>query len=74
MNTAEQVLDKFEQLPVEQQQEVLDFVEFLAHKNTPNVPRHNPLGLWSGYSPELSEDEIDHARKEQWDRFPTEDV
>ncbi|MBW4564498.1 MAG: DUF2281 domain-containing protein [Mojavia pulchra JT2-VF2] len=40
MNIEQSVLQKMRSLPVEKQQEVLDFVEFLAQKN--QVKRPNP--------------------------------
>lgn len=74
MTIREQLLSKIEQLSPDQQREAMDYVESLQKKRTHKVPLHNPLGLWAGLSPDITEEELSAARKEMWGRFPTEDI
>jgi Protein of unknown function (DUF2281) len=47
MNIEQAVLEKLRQLPLDKQQELLDFVEFLYQKMTPKSPLRSVRGLFS---------------------------
>lgn len=66
MNIEQTVIEKLRALPVERQQEVLDFVEFLERKTTTPRPRRSLEGLWADLGIELTEEDIAEARREMW--------
>jgi hypothetical protein len=70
----DRVAQKLHSLPYEKQQEVLDFVEFLAQKSQPKRPRRNVRGLWADLDIKVSDEDIAEARREMWGNFPREDV
>jgi hypothetical protein len=67
--------EQLRDLPVEKQQEVLDFAQFLGAKFGEEVPR-KPLksmrGILKHTGISISAEEIDEARKEMWGNFPRE--
>ena len=69
MSLEQALLDKIRQLPVEQQQELLDFAEFLQQKVIPKRPLRSLKGLWSDWKVDISEEDIAQARKEMWSKF-----
>jgi len=73
MSVIESIVERVEHLPVERQREVLDFAEFLQHKEKSNgvKPRRSLEGMWKGV--EISAEDIDEARREMWGNFPRED-
>ncbi|MDQ3181087.1 MAG: DUF2281 domain-containing protein [Acidobacteriota bacterium] len=74
MTVIESLVEQVENLPIERQREVLDFVEFLQHKEKSNgeKPRKSLRGLWKGV--DISAEDIDEARREMWGNFPREDI
>jgi hypothetical protein len=60
-------------LPPEKQQEVLDFVQFLAQRTTA-AERRNPEGMFNHLNISITEEDIDEARREMWGNFPREDI
>ena len=60
------VLEKLRQLPVEKQQEALDFIAFLESQQTAPLPRHNPIGLLADLNLDLTAEDIAEARREMW--------
>lgn len=60
-NITEQVVEKLNELPVEKQQQVLDFVEFLVQKNQPLK------SIWDKIN-EITKDVPD----EVWDNLPAD--
>jgi hypothetical protein len=74
VNIEQAVLEKLRQLPVEKQQEVLNFAEFLHQKITPKPPLRSVKGLWSSLDIDITEEDIAQARKEMWGNFPEEDI
>ncbi|MFQ4146176.1 DUF2281 domain-containing protein [Chlorogloeopsis sp. ULAP02] len=66
------VLIALQELPIEKQQEVLDFVEFLKMRMSPKTHR-NLRGLWADLQVDLTEDDITEAKHEMWGHFP-EDI
>ncbi len=71
MTLQEALLDTVQQLPPEQQQEVLDFAEFLKHRGK-NTSRRQIKGLWSDLDFDLTEADLAEARQEMWGNFPRE--
>ncbi len=75
MDIPQAVLETLRVLPLEKQQEVLDFVEFLNVKRGPTKrPRRDWIGTAVDLSVELTEEDIAQARHEMWGHFPREDV
>ena len=76
MDTTELVMQKVRQLPPQQQQEILDFIEFLLqkHQRLEKVPPLSPFGLWADLKIDLTEADIVQTRQEMWGNFPREDI
>lgn len=74
MNLEQAVLEKLRTLTPDKQQEVLDFAEFLNHKNPPKRPLKSVKGLWADLKVDITEEDIAQARKEMWGNFPREDI
>ncbi len=70
MTIEELVLQKLRDLPPEQKQEVLNFVESLREKNGAKKPRRSLLGLWADLDVHITEEDIAEARREMWGNFP----
>ena len=66
----EAVVAKLRELPVDKQQEVLDFASFLGTKQMRR--RKSLYGLWKDLNISISEEDIAKARKEMWGNFPRE--
>ena len=73
MNIEQAVLEKMRQLPVDKQQEVLDFTEFLYQKMVKR-PLRSVKGLCADIKVDITEEDISQARKEMWGNFPREIV
>ena len=64
------VIEKLRELPVEKQQEVADFVEFVHHRSVPKRPRRSLEGLWKGlHEQPVTEEDIAEARREMWGSY-----
>ncbi|MBG1270366.1 DUF2281 domain-containing protein [Nostoc sp. WHI] len=74
MNIEQAVLEKLRQLPIDKQQEVLNFADFLHQKITPKPPLRSVKGLWAGLDIDITEEDIAQARKEMWGNFAEEDI
>lgn len=74
MNLEQAVLEKLRELPPNQQQEVLDFAEFLQQKNFIKRPLKSVKGMWAHLDLDITEEDITQARKEMWGNFPREDI
>jgi Protein of unknown function (DUF2281) len=74
MNLEQAVLDKLRELPPNQQQEVLDFAEFLQQKNILKQPLKSVKGMWANLDMDITEEDIAQARKEMWVNFPRGDI
>jgi mRNA-degrading endonuclease RelE of RelBE toxin-antitoxin system len=70
MTIEQQVLEKLRDLPPEKQKEVLDFVDFLKEKTSPEKPRRSLRGLWADLNINITEEDIAQARREMWGNFP----
>jgi hypothetical protein len=62
------------QLPVDKQQELWDFVEFLAQKMMVKFPLRSVRGLCVDLKVDITEADIAEVRKEMWGNFPREIV
>jgi hypothetical protein len=74
MNLEQAVLEKLRELPPNQQQEVLDFAEFLQQKNILKRPLKSVKGMWANLDMDITEEDITEARKEMWGNFPRGDI
>lgn len=61
-------------LPPEKQQELLDFADFLASRYQDKRPRRSSRGLWADLGIDITDEDIEDARREMWARFPREDI
>ena len=73
MNLEQAVLDKLRTLPLDKQQEVLDFAEFLQQKTLIKKLLKSVKGMWNNLDIDITEEEIAQARQEMWGNFPRED-
>lgn len=65
------VVATLRQLSPEQQQEVLDFTEFLRQKQPKSLPRRSRLkGACADLKLHITEEAIATARQEMWGNFP----
>ncbi|MBF2056636.1 MAG: DUF2281 domain-containing protein [Cyanobacterium sp. T60_A2020_053] len=73
MTLQETVLNDLQKLTIEEQKEVLDFIQFLQFKknNQPQVKKQIK-GLWKQFNLSISEADIAEARQEMWGNFPRE--
>ena len=74
MTIKECLLTQLEQLPLDQQQELLNFAEFLAQKSSSKRPLKTIRGLCADLKVDITEEEIKQARKEMWGSFATEEL
>lgn len=74
MTVIENLVEQVKNLPIERQREVLDFVEFLNHKEKSNggKPLKSLEGMWKDV--DISREDIDEARREMWGNFPSKDI
>ncbi|MDX2254116.1 MAG: DUF2281 domain-containing protein [Pseudanabaenaceae cyanobacterium bins.39] len=57
-------------LPIDKQQALLEFAEFLQAKTMPKSPSKSIKGLWANADIDLTEEELTTTRKEMWANFP----
>ena len=74
MNIEQAVLEKLRQLPIDKQQELLNFAEFLYQKNIPKSPLRSVRGLCADLAVDITEEDITQARQEMWGNFPRDIV
>lgn len=74
MSINKSLLEKLNNLPLEKQREVLDFVESLEKEAARRRPRRSLKGLWADLGVRVSLEDIAEARREMWGGFPREDV
>ncbi|NEP60551.1 MAG: DUF2281 domain-containing protein [Symploca sp. SIO2G7] len=70
MSIEEAVLEKLRQLPLDKQQELLDFAEFLHQKIMIKPSLSSVKGLCADLKVDITEEEIAEVRKEIWGNFP----
>ena len=73
MSIEQAIVENLRVLPLEKQQEVLDFVEFLKTKSRLKVTRRSVKGLCADLGIHITEEDIAQARQEMWESFPKED-
>lgn len=66
MTIEETVLEKVKVLPLNRQQEVLDFVEFLESKEAVKSPRRSLKGALADLNIKITDEDIREARNEMW--------
>lgn len=66
------VIENMRDLPLDKQQEVLDFVHFLRHRVAAPRQRRSMKGLWTNVH--ITNQDIADARRDMWGNFPREDV
>ncbi|MFN5835342.1 MAG: DUF2281 domain-containing protein [Pseudanabaena sp.] len=57
-------------LPIDKQQALLEFAEFLQAKTATKNPSKSIKGLWANADINLTEEELSTNRKEMWATFP----
>ena len=72
MNIEQNVIQKLRQLPIEKQQELLDFAEFLYQKEATKPKLQSIKGLCADLKIDITKEDIDRAREEMWKNFPKE--
>ena len=72
MNIEQTVIQKLRQLPIEKQQELLDFAEFLYQKYTTKPKLQSIKSLCADLKIDITKEDIDRAREEMWENFPRE--
>ncbi|WP_449418963.1 DUF2281 domain-containing protein [Phormidium nigroviride] len=70
MTVEESVLQNLRELPPDQQQEVLNFVQILRQKSSPKPSRRSLYGLWSDLEIDITSADIAEVRQEMWGNFP----
>lgn len=78
MDLVKEITVKTNALPFELQREVLDFVEFIAHKNqsaaeTKQTPFRSVRGILKHRNLENLEQNLSEVRREMWQNFPREE-
>jgi len=73
MNLAQQILERVQSLPPDQQKKVLDFADSLRTRLA-GGPRRKLKGLWADLGVSISEEDIAEARRELWKDFPRGDL
>ena len=74
MSLEQQILQDLHSLPADKKQEVLDFVQFLKHKEPVKRPLRSVEGLCADLGIHITAEDIDQARREMWGNFPREDI
>lgn len=74
MDTTDAIASKLRVMAPHRQREVLDFVEFLEHKDAAKRPLRSVEGLWADQSVDITAEDIARARREMWGNFPKGDI
>ncbi len=74
MSTIETLQERISRLPPEKQQLLLEFVEFLLQRANGKKPLHSPIDLCADIPTDITDEDIDEARREMWGNFPREDL
>lgn len=76
MMTYDEMLSNIQQLPPEQKARLLQDISAALHRDLaeaqPKQPKRSLLGLWAGV--DISEADIEDARRDMWDDFPRGDI
>ncbi len=68
-NTQQVILTRLHFLPLEKQQELLDFADFLMQKNRIKRKRRSIEGLCADLNIHITETDIAKARREMWGAY-----
>lgn len=71
MSTWETIAKRSKDLPLEQQLQLLAFLDSLTRRRPSRVLK-NPAGLWGDLSVDIRHEDIAQARQEMWGDFPRE--
>ena len=63
MNIEQSVLEKLRHLPVDKQQQLLDFAEFLSQRMSVKTPLRSVRGLCADLKVDISEEDISQVEK-----------
>lgn len=74
MTTWELIAEKAKDLPLDKQQELLDFAEFLRARACAKPALKSSFGLWEDLGANISAEDIDEARRAMWGNFPRNDI
>jgi Protein of unknown function (DUF2281) len=69
----EEIVGKLQKLPRVQRQEVLDFIEFLAQRNSVRPARRSLKGALSHLNIRFTRQDLEEARQEMWPGYLAED-
>lgn len=58
MTLEQALLEILRELPVNEQQEVLDFAQYLKYKNQPKQQKRSLKGLWADLNIQITEEDI----------------
>ncbi len=75
-NLVEKVAAVISSLPMNKQQEILDFAEFIAQRDTSiktPQPRKSFIGMFADRGVNITAEEIDESRREMLANFPRDD-
>ncbi|MDJ0578499.1 DUF2281 domain-containing protein [Crocosphaera sp.] len=74
MTLEQLLLNKLKQLPIDKQQELLDFADFLSQKSISKPTLTSIRGLCDDLKVDITEEEIQQLRQEMWSNFPREEL
>ena len=69
MSIEEKVVEKLQGLPPDKQKQVLEFVESLSQENGSPRSLKSLYGLWRDLSIEVSDGDLESARREMWGSY-----
>ena len=69
----EEILGKLRALSDSKKREVVDFIEFLAQKDKPRIPRRSLLGALAHLNMHFTTEDLKEARREMWGEYMEED-
>ena len=73
--TLEQLLwNKLKELPIDKQQELLDFADFFSQQSIIQATLTSIRGLCDDLKVDITEEEIQQLRQEMWSNFPREEL
>ena len=73
MTLEHSILEAIRFLPLDKQQELLDYARHLKMESRSKMPFKSVKGLWADLGISLSVEDIDEVRREAWKSFPRDD-
>lgn len=71
MSTWEMIAERTKDLSLEQQLQLLAFLDSLTRRRPPRTLK-SPAGLWEDLSVDIRREDLAEARQEMWGNFPEE--